>query len=369
MNAETVLLFILGLVMLVTGGEMLIRGASRMAVSFGISPLVVGLTVVAFGTSSPELAVTTSSALQGKPDIGVGNVVGSNICNVLLILGISAAIAPLAVARRILRLDVPLMIGLSVLVYVLGFDGAITRLEGGLLFAGLILYTVWTVVQSRRENLNGENILDTPQGKPKLWVDIVLVVAGLGLLVAGSDWLIDGAVAAARMLGVSELIIGLTVVAIGTSLPEIAASVIASLRGERDIAVGNVIGSNIFNIMSVLGFSSLVSPESIPVSQAALNFDIPVMIASAVACFPVFLAGFIIKRWEGMVFLGYYGVYTAYLILQASHHDALPIFSHVMMWFVIPLTILTLTLSLWHGLRQLRSQRYHGGVKRTHSGQ
>jgi cation:H+ antiporter len=356
MNTETTLLFVLGLVLLVAGGEMLIRGASRLAVAFGISPLVVGLTVVAFGTSSPELAVTASSALQGKPDIGIGNVVGSNICNVLLILGLSAVIAPLAVARRILRLDVPLMIALSFLVYLLGMNGLISRWEGAMLFGGLILYTFWTVVESRRENLNGEEELARPQTRSNLWINILLVIVGLCLLMAGSNWLIGGAVVIARLFGVSELIIGLTVVAIGTSLPEIAASVIASLRGERDIAVGNVIGSNLFNIMSVLGLSSLVSPHGIPVSQAALHFDIPVMIATAVACFPVFLSGFIIRRWEGAIFLGYYVVYTLYLILNASKHDVLPIFSSVMMGFVIPITVLTLLLSLLHARRQLKKR-------------
>jgi len=354
MNAETILFFVLGLILLVAGGEMLIRGASRLATAFGISPLVVGLTVVAFGTSSPELAVTTASALQGRPDIGLGNVVGSNICNVLLILGLSATIAPLAVARRILRLDVPLMIGLSVLVYGLGFDGHITRLEGGMLFIGLVVYIVWTVIESRRKNSNGENEQALSQTLRKPWTDLLLIIIGLYLLVVGSDWLIGGAVVVARLFGVSELIIGLTIVAVGTSLPEIAASVIATLRGERDIAVGNVIGSNIFNIMSVLGISSLVSPESIPVSQAALNFDIPVMIASALACFPVFLSGFIIRRWEGIVFLVYYIAYTCYLILNAAKHDVLPIFSTVMIWFVFPITALTLILSLMHARRQFK---------------
>jgi len=341
-------LFFLGLVLLVVGGEALVRGASRLATALGISPLVVGLTVVAFSTSAPELAVTVSSAWRGQPDIAVGNIVGSNIANVLLILGLSAAIAPLVVAQQLIRVDVPLMIGASLLMFILAVDGVVSGLEGGLLFALLIGYTTLAIAASRQETRAIEQEYAAEYGTPRAtsapqWpLNVLLVVAGVAMLVGGAQWLVEGAVALARLLGVSELIIGLTIVAVGTSLPELATSVVAAIRRERDIAVGNAIGSNIFNILSVLGLTALVAPNGVAVSPAALNFDLPVMIAVAVACLPVFFNGYRIERWEGVMFLGYYVAYTAYLALAATEHEALPLFSSVMLWFVIPLTVITL---------------------------
>ncbi|NUM82219.1 calcium/sodium antiporter [bacterium] len=348
MDIVTLILFLAGLVFLVAGAEMLVKGASRIAAALGISPLVIGLTVVAFGTSAPEMAVSVQSSLEGQADIAIGNVVGSNIFNVLFILGISAIITPLIVQQQLIRLDVPLMIAVSILTYGFAYDGQIQRWEGIVLFLGIVAYTVFLIRQSRKENkeIQAEYAKEFSE-KPKpgaIGFQIVLVIAGLALLVVGSDWLVAGAVAIAKLFGVSELIIGLTIIAAGTSLPEVATSIIAAIRGERDIAVGNVVGSNIFNILAVLGLSATVAPQAIPVAPSAISFDIVVMIAVAVACLPIFFTGNIIARWEGFVFLAYYIAYTLFLILNTTGHDALPRFSIIMMEFVIPITALTLAI-------------------------
>lgn len=316
-------LLVVGLVLLVVGAELLVRGASQMALAVGISPLVIGLTVVAFGTSAPEMAVSVVSGLGGQSNIALGNVVGSNIFNVLLILGVSALVAPLAVAQNLIKLDVPVMIAVSILAFLFGLNGTIGRLEGVLLFTGIIAYTAFLVRQSRRETqaVQAEYAQEYGAKEPRsgkaLIRDVLLILAGLGLLVLGSKWLVDGAVAIAQKLGVSDLVIGLTIVAAGTSLPELATSVVASIRGERDIAVGNVIGSNIFNILAVLGLSGIVSPSGIAVSSQVLYFDLPVMVVTAAACLPIFFTGSRISRGEGMLFLGGYLAYTAFLIATA----------------------------------------------------
>lgn len=341
----TLLIFIAGLLLLIGGAEVLVRGASRLAAAFGISPLVVGLTVVAFGTSSPELAVSIKAVVSDQGGVSIGNVVGSNIFNVLFILGLSALVTPLVVAQQLVKLDVPLMILLSVLVLVLGLDGVYSRVEGLILFGGLIIYIAFLLVQSRKESPAVLEEYDREFGEQKLsspWLNLVMVVVGLGLLMLGSNWFVDSAIIIARYFGVSDAIIGLTIVAVGTSLPEVVTSVIASLRGERDIAVGNIVGSNLFNIMGVLGLASLVAPAGLNVPDAVLHFDIPVMIVVAFACLPVFFTGSEISRWEGAVLLAYYVGYTLYLVLASSHHDALPAFSVIMLYFAIPLTIVTL---------------------------
>ncbi|PJJ96304.1 sodium:calcium antiporter [Lysobacteraceae bacterium NML91-0213] len=340
----TVLLLLAGLAALVLGAELLVRGATRLALATGLSPLVIGLTVVAFGTSAPELAVGIGAARGGVPDIALGNVVGSNITNVLLILGLSALIAPLVVARQLIRVDVPIMVALSLGVLLLARDGVIGIADGLLLVAALVAYTVVQIRIGRRDPdaAPGSPAVDLPDGARGWLTNIALVGGGLALLVVGADWLVDAATTIARLLGLSDLVIGLTVVAVGTSMPEIATSVLATLRGQRELAVGNVVGSNIFNLLGVLGITALFAPDGIGVSQAALHFDMPVMIATAVACLPVFFTGHCIRRWEGMLFLGYYVAYTAYLLLDSAGHDALPAYSAVMMLFVVPLTVLTL---------------------------
>lgn len=340
--------FVGGLVILILGAEWLVRGASRLAAKVGISPLVIGLTVVAFGTSSPEMAVSVQSSLAGQSDIAVGNVVGSNIFNVLFILGLSAIIAPLIVQQQLIRLDVPIMIGLSFLMYFMSLDGVIGRFEGILLFGGIIAYTVFLIMQSRKENkiVEDEYAQEYAAKNESGWkpwvINLGLVVIGLALLVQGSNWLVESAITIARSLGLSELIIGLTIIAAGTSMPEVATSVMAAIKGERDIAVGNVVGSNIFNILSVLGLTALVAPNGIPVSAAAEAFDIPVMVAVAVMTLPIFFTNNLIERWEGWLFLFYYVAYTAYLILDATQHDALPLLNNVLIFGIIPITVLTL---------------------------
>ncbi len=357
----TVLIFILGLIALTAGAEMLVRGASRIASSLGIAPLVVGLTVVALGTSSPELAVGVGAAWQGQADIAVGNVVGSNIFNVLFILGISALIVPLAVAQQLVRIDVPLLIGCSLAMPLLALDGEIGRADGALLFLGIVLYSFFLVWQARRERdpqIITEYANAYPGSSVKRWsVNIGLIVLGLLLLVLGANWLVDAAVVFARHLGISELVIGLTVVSAGTSLPEVAASVAAAIKGERDIAVGNAIGSCIYNLLLVLGVTALVAPAGVAVAQSVQNFDLPVMIAVSIACLPIFFTGSRIDRWEGAVFLGYYACYMAYLVLRATEHDLLQPFSQTMMYFVLPLTLLTIVIVV------VRSWRASGSVQ------
>jgi cation:H+ antiporter len=348
------LLFAAGLVGLVLGANLLVRGASKLALSFGISPLVVGLTIVAFGTSAPEVAVSVGAVLDGKTDLAVGNVVGSNIFNVLFILGISALITPLVVNLQLIRQEVPIMLGVSLLLAALGLDGRISFLDAALLVVLMVAYTVFLIVQSRRESQAGQDAM-SEEVQPvvagawdsKLPAQLLLIAAGLAALVVGSDWLVTAAVAFAKQLGVSDLVIGLTIVAAGTSMPEVATSITAAIKGERDIAVGNVVGSNTFNILGCVGISGLVSGDlGLVLPPSLLAFDLWVMLAVALACLPVFLTGREIARWEGGIFVGYYVAYVAYLILAAQQHDALPQFSSAMLSFVVPLTVVTLVASL-----------------------
>lgn len=349
------LMFVGGLVGLVLGAELLVRGASRLALSFGISPLVVGLTVVAFGTSAPEVAVSAGAVLGGQTDLALGNVIGSNIFNVLFILGVSALITPLVVNIQLIRQEVPIMIGASLLVLVMALDGSVGLAESALLFTLLVAYTVFLVRQSRaqsqaaRDGYAAELAPTSKSWDSSRGVQIGLVVVGLALLVAGSEALVSSAVSFARGLGISELVIGLTIIAAGTSMPEVATSIMAAVKGERDIAVGNVVGSNVFNLLGCIGLSGLASVFSdvggLAVPASAMNFDLWVMLAVALACLPVFLTGREIARWEGAVFLAYYAAYVTYLVLAARSHAALPAFSSAMLGFVLPLTLITLVVT------------------------
>lgn len=482
----TLVLFIIGIVLLIGGAEILVRGASKLAIAIGISPLVVGLTVVAFGTSSPELAVLLQASFAGSSDIAIGNVVGSNICNILLVMGLASLVTPMLVSRQLVKFDVPVMVGISFVLLGMSLDGTISRLDGTLLFVGSITYVYWSIRQSLRQNAdlvlvrvklfkevqqfsrdeqerlivvlsraahvdpeqikifpihpdNKALIMEMPQNVAVIFqslykkgtslqrfgirkvqvpqmmkiiihieesaqdfsqdeqesfilvvaytLDIApelirmvpfepesknftlkmphfaakklvamsdrndplleklrflkverqrlawlgnagMIVAGLALLVLGARWLVDGAVTFATWLGVSELIIGLTVVAVGTSLPEIATSIVAGLRGERDMVVGNVVGSNIFNILLVLGLCSIIAP--VTVSNTALHLDIPVMVGVALVTIPVFISANSVERWEGALFVGYYIAYTTYLVLNAMGSSALTPFVQTM---------------------------------------
>lgn len=356
--------FVGGLLLLVVGAELLVRGASRLALTLGIAPLVVGLTVVAFGTSAPEMAVSIQAALENRSDLALGNVVGSNIFNVLFILGVSALVTPLAVHQKLVRLEVPLMILTSGLLFVMALDGRVGRLEGGVLFLGVLAYTAFLVVQSRREEQEirqeyAEEFGVKGSRAGSLLLQVALIAGGLVLLVAGSDLLLDSSVSIARSLGVSELMIGLTLVAGGTSLPEVATSVVAAIRGKRDIAVGNVVGSNLFNVLAVLGLSAAVS-SGVGVTGQALYFDIPVMIAVSVVCLPIFFTGAAISRWEGLVLLAGYGLYVTYLYLHSGEPWAVELFTRGFYLVVVPLAALGLFLSVAAELRA-RRQRSAGG--------
>ena len=354
----TLLIFLAGLALLIVGADLMVRGASRLSLSLGIAPLVVGLTVVSFGTSAPELAISVKSALDGQADLALGNVVGSNIFNVLFILGLSALVAPLVVDRQLIRQDVPILIGLSLLVGWMALDQDISRGDGLVLVLLLVAYTGLLYWSGRRAApAEVEDALVVGVDSPwlsKLWVQLVLIVVGLALLVLGSRWLVAAAIEMATAFGVSPLVIGLTIVSAGTSLPEVATSVVAAARGEREIAVGNVIGSNIFNLAAVLGITALITPDGLAVARSLLAFDLPVMIAVAVACVPVLFTGHLIARWEGALFLAYYIFYVTYLVLFAQDHDALDDYSLVMTTVVIPLTVVTLAVVAWRELRPRR---------------
>jgi cation:H+ antiporter len=350
------LLFLAGAAGLILGAELLVRGASRLALALGISPLVVGLTIVAFGTSAPEMAVSAGAVLLGTTDMALGNVVGSNIFNVLFILGVASIITPLSVHLQIIRQEAPVMIGGGVLLLVLSLDGRLGLFDSALLFGLLLLYTAFLIRQTRVvPQDDGDYALELrstagARWDDRRWMQVLMIIAGLGVLVVASHALVTSAVVFAKILGASDLIIGLTIVAAGTSLPEVAASVMAALKGERDIAVGNVVGSCVFNVFGVLGLSGLVAIFSgageLPVPEGVRDFDLWVMLAAAVAAIPVFLTGRVIARWEGCLFVLYYGAYTAYLVLAAQRHDGLAAFSDVMLGFVLPLTIVTLVVAM-----------------------
>lgn len=326
MGITTLAMIVVGLVVLTLGAEFLIRGSSRLAAAIGISPLVIGLTIVAYGTSTPELVVSIQAGLTGQADIAVANVVGSNIFNILAILGPCALILPLAVSSQLIRFDVPIMIGASLLVWFFARDGKFGLLDGTILTGLIVFYTGWSIVKSRSESKEVEKEYESEFGVGKkdarsrsaILTDIGLIIAGLACLVIGGGWFVEGSIELARFLGVSEAIIGLTIVAAGTSLPELATSVVATIRGERDIAIGNVIGSCIYNLLCILGIASLVTPGGLAVNPLMLRVDIPVMVLVAIACLPIFLTGMTISRWEGLLFFSGYLLYIGYEIWNAQ---------------------------------------------------
>ncbi len=348
------LLFLGGLAVLLVGAEFFVRGSSRVAVAFGVPALVIGLTVVAFGTSAPEAAVGVQSVLSGDSDIGLGNVIGSNIANILLILGLASLISPLPVSARVVRVDVPVMLGFSLLLWGLASDRLLGRADGILLLLLAVAYNVWLVGAARRdaEGTDGDR-----KTRPKLLGSIGWIVVGFVGIVIGSGWLVSGAVQLAQSFGLSELVIGLTVVAVGTSMPEIATSSLAGLRGEKDIAVGNAVGSNVFNILLVIGITAAFSPHGIPVATSTLTFDFPIMLAVAFACLPLFFHGYRLHRWKGALFLGYYVAYTAYLVLRATEHHTATGLGWVMASFVLPLTGVTLAVLVYRSWRRGRVPR------------
>lgn len=341
---------LVGLVMLVGGGEVLVRGASALAIKTGLSPLIVGLTVVSVATSAPELAVTTGAVLSGETDLAIGNVVGSNIANVLLILGVCAVITPLLVRRQMLKLDLSVLLVLTLALLLFANNGRIGTFEGLLLLGVWIAYIAMSIRVSRAKPADPSQEADTKTMKMPIAAGFVL--SGVALLVVGSQLLVDGAASIASALGVSGLVIGLTVVAIGTSMPELAASAIAAIRGQTDLAVGNVVGSCLANIGLVLGLPSLLAPGGLDVPASVGAFDVPVMVATVGGLFIVAFTGAWIVRWEGLVFVALYVAYTAYVVLAATHHDALEGFTSTMVIFVLPVLGVVLAGSLLHEMKR-----------------
>jgi cation:H+ antiporter len=353
----TVVILVAGTILLVAGAEGLVRGASRIALSAGISPLVVGLTVVAFGTSSPEMAVSVSAVRSGSSDIAIGNVVGSNIFNILLIVGVCALVVPLVISWRLVRIEVPLMVGISILLWLFVRDGEIERWEAAILFAGVVVYTIWAIRASRKESAAAQAMsapgAEPPETASPWYVSLGYVAGGLALLVVGSNWMVDSAVEIAQDFGLSELVIGLTIVAAGTSLPELATSVLATIKGERDIAVGNVVGSNIFNILGVLGLSGLVAKTELQASSFVQDVDVPVMILAAAICLPVFFSGRnLMHRYEGFGFIVAYLIYVTYLVWNSSD-DGAPSWYIELVWFVmVPAAVVLVLATAWRDRHQ-----------------
>ena len=317
-------LFIGGLVLLIVAAEMVVRGASRVAFSLGIKPLVLGLTVVAVGTSMPELAIGITASLQGSGALTIGNIAGTNIFNILFILGLSALLKPLPLQLRILRLELPVILGTAAMMTGLAWDGILSRLDGLVLFGTAIVYTVGLIRTSRKESRSVKqefNDMYAPgdaRGQRTLaqaWLaDGLLLTLGLVLSVLGAHWLVAGSVNIARGLGISEAIIGLTIVAMGTSAPELATTIVATLRDERDVAVGNLIGSSIYNILVILGITCIVAPDGVPVERQLLWFDIPLMAGVMIACIPVFVTGRRVSRLEGGLFVAIFIAYMSWIV-------------------------------------------------------
>jgi len=340
-------LFALGLVFLIAGAHFLVDGAICLAKILKISPLLIGLTVVSLGTSAPEIAFSTISALQGQSDLVMGNILGSNIVNILLILGIAATISSIRISKKLIIVDVPILIGLTLLYWFFGWLGTIGRVLGILLCALLVLYIVFAYWLEK----NGQQKKETPASKKRWQIQLLLFIVGAFFLAMGSEWLIKSSLNIASLFGVSPLFISLTLVSISTSLPELVTSIMAIIKKQKELAVGNIIGSNIFNLLAVGGFAALVAPEPIVISKNAMQFDIPVMIATSVACLPIFLSGHIISRFEGILFLCYYLFYLAYLIVTSINILTLPLFQSALWLFIIPLTLFALIVILYRRIR------------------
>ncbi|WP_369992273.1 calcium/sodium antiporter [Pseudomonas xanthosomatis] len=340
-----------GLLLLIIGAELLVRAALRLATRLHVRPLIIGLSLVAFGSTAPQLTVSLQAAYQGAPDVAVGSVVGSNIFNVLVILGLAALIIPLRVSRQLVRLDIPLMIGASALVYVLASNGLLGRFEGAVLLLGLLGYLLMLWHQSRHYARTYPHAQAAHTSAWRFWSGTLLqTLLGLGLLSLAGHLLLEAAVEVATDLGLSERIIGLTVVAVCTSLPELAAALLAALRGEREIAVGTVIGSNLFNLLAVLGLTALITPEPLSISPNALAFDLPVMLGVAALCLPVFYSGYRVTRAEGLVFLCLYLAYGLHVVTFTTGLPLAGRLERLMLFYVLPvlgLVLLYTTVRAW----------------------
>ncbi|WP_293740351.1 calcium/sodium antiporter [uncultured Parabacteroides sp.] len=302
-------LLILSLVALYIGAGWLVQGSSALALKAKVSPLVIGLTIVAFGTSAPELVVSLNATLSGQGDIAIGNIVGSNIFNIGVILGVSATICPLQVKKQLLRIDIPVMLAATLLLTVLFWNGTLSRVEGFFFLAGIIVYTLFSLFYSRKHG-EGPNL--ELEEQPKHWaVDTLAIIGGLAVLVCASRLLVDNAVSIAKELGMSEAVIGLTIVAAGTSMPELATSIVAAYKRKTDIAIGNIVGSSLFNILAIAGSCSLVHP----IEAKNVNYiDLLVMLTISVLLLPLVKSGQKISRTEGFVLILFYVIYIFWLL-------------------------------------------------------
>lgn len=312
-----------GLTALIAGAELLVRGGSALAARLGISPLLIGLTVVALGTSTPELAVGIDAAIQGNGALAVGNIAGTNTVNILLILGLSAALRPLAIQMQTLRLELPVMVVASATLLAFAWDGLLSQLEGLLLVTMGMAFTLALIRVARRENIKIKLEFAREFGPQHLAnrqaaTEMLMLAAGLVIIVAGADWLVKGAVDLAHLWNVSDAFIGLTIVAIGTSAPELVTTIISTIRDERDIAIGNLIGSSVYNILVILGVTCLVPAAGVEVSSELIRIDIPIMLGVALLCIPVFVSGRKISRFEGGLFVSAYVAYLGYLIIERT---------------------------------------------------
>lgn len=317
----TVVLLIFGLVLVVGGAESILRGSTRLAAALGVSPMVIGLTIVSVGTSAPELAVGITAASEGRGMLAVGNIAGTNVFNILFILGLSALLRPLPLQLGSIRLDLPVMVSAALALIVMSSDGVLSRLDGAILLTAAILYTVALARQSKKERSAAQREFQEEYGRPQRMtsasalVCLALIVAGIAITVWGAHVLVNAAVSLARLVGVSDAIIGLTIVAIGTSAPEFATTMISTWQNERDVAIGNLIGSTSYNILAILGVTCLVTPGGVPVSDEILWIDIPLAAAAALICIPVFATGRRVSRREGAFFVTVYVVYLTILLV------------------------------------------------------
>lgn len=359
-----------GLIGLLVAGHLVVDGSSRLGRLFGLPETVVGLTIVAAGTSAPELAVVLQSVVADDTDLAVGSIIGSNIANVLLVLGLAACFGAIRVTSRVVRVDIPIMIGASGALLTMAIDGDLDRLDGVLLFVALVLFVTWTL-RSNRSTINGA---DLPEHQPEetsdqgrnsskaraIALSAVRLIVGIVGLALAADLVVSGAKEIAVDLGIPDLVVGLTIVALGTSAPEIVTTVIAAVQGRRELAVGNAVGSNIYNILLVLGLSAAVAPGGIPVDRNAVELDLPIMVVTAVACLPLVFWDRKFDRWEGIVFVAYYAAYLVFLTLDATGSPLSRAFTIVMVGFVAPLTLLTVYVAI---RRQQEAQRLRVTVK------
>lgn len=327
MSLHPALIFLLGLGVIIVGAELLLRGSSRIAAMLGVKPILIGMTVVAIGTSAPELAIGITSALDGKGALAVGNIAGTNIFNILVVLGLTAAIRPLPLRSQSIKVDVPVMAVSAVVLFLMAWDGVLSRVEGLILMGSAAIYFFALIRYSRKESaaMRAEFAEEySPEalsirGGLRSWLwNATLLVVGIAMTVIGADLLVDGAVALARIYHVSDAVIGLTIVAIGTSAPELVTTIVATIKDDRDVAVGNVIGSSITNILVILGLTCVAAPNGVDVSPDVLWIDMPLGAAVAAICYPVFRSDHAVSRGEGIAFLVAYTIYMGTLLVMRT---------------------------------------------------